>query len=274
MDKRPIGVFDSGVGGLTVLREIIRQVPNEDFIYFGDTARFPYGTKNLADVKNYAIKIAQFLVNKKVKLLVVACNTASAAALETLRQSFSIPVTGVIEPGARAALKFTRTKKIGVIATDSTVSSQSYDKAVNKINPDVRLLSVAASPLVEFIEKGILGGDDLKEKIRNYIAPLVKESIDVLILGCTHFPLIRSQISRCCNADLALSGRVRVISSALETAKDVKKILTEKYLKNSPDNRSSKIFFETGNDSKFLEIGRLFLGDKIREVIKIDPGTM
>lgn len=270
MDKRPIGIFDSGAGGLTVLKEIIRQVPNEDFIYFGDTARFPYGTRNLEDVREYAFKITQLLVKKGIKLLVIACNTASAAALEELRKNFSIPIVGVIEPGARAAASITVVKKVGVIATNSTISSRAYDIAMAKIDPGIELFSMSASPLVDYIERGILNGRELQEKITGFVNPLINQAIDVLVLGCTHFPLIEKEIGKCCGLQTGEDVRLDIVSSALETAKDVKKLLDENSLKNISAGLSRKTYFETGSNSKFLEIGKLFLGDEIKEVAKVN----
>ncbi|MBM3701294.1 MAG: glutamate racemase, partial [Actinobacteria bacterium] len=199
MDKRPIGIFDSGVGGLTVFREIIKKAPAENLFYFGDTARFPYGTKNLADVKRFVFKIAEFLYSRDIKLLVAACNTASAAALDDLRNSFNIPVIGVIEPGAKAAVAGTKNKRIGVIATEGTVKSAAYDKAIHKIDKEVSVFSSPATLLIDYIEKGVLDGRQLDVAINECISPLVGQDIDVLILGCTHFPLIEQQIKACCN---------------------------------------------------------------------------
>jgi glutamate racemase len=269
LDKRPIGIFDSGVGGLTVFKEIIKQAPDETYIYFGDTARFPYGTKNLEDVKKYAVTITRFLLKKDIKLLVVACNTASAAALEVLKQNFPIPVIGVIEPGARAASFATVTKKVGVIATNSTIASGIYEKELKKIDPQLSVFSVAASPLVDLIEKGVLGGADLRDKICSHIASLANVNIDTLILGCTHFPLIEAEIEYCCRLYFKTTLDFDIISSAYETAKDVKEILEKNGLKNSPENNPTKFFLETGDESKFLEIGKLFLGDEIKEVKKV-----
>ena len=266
MDNRPIGVLDSGVGGLTVLREIINKVPHEDMIYFGDTARFPYGPKNLEEVKRFVFKITEFLFSKNVKLIVVACNTASAAALEDLKKNFNIPIIGVIEPGARTAAQNTVKKRVGVIATKGTVKSNAYGIALQKINPEIKLFSSAAPVLVEYIENGVLDGKELNDAIMSYINPLVAENIDVLILGCTHFPLIEKQIHDCCDS------RFKVISSSLETSKDIKATLDELKLNCSPklNIKPVRTFFETGKDSKFMVIGRMFLGNKIINVEKVE----
>ena len=262
MDNRPIGVFDSGVGGLTVLRELIKEVPGESTIYFGDTERCPYGPKNLLDVKDYVFKAAGFLEKKGIKMLVIACNTGSVAALEELKKTLRIPVIGVIEPGARTAVINTKNKRVGVIATKGTVESRAYEKEINKIDPQIKTFSVIAQVLIEYIEKGTLTGENLNKAIRNCLEPLIKHNIDVLVLGCTHFPLIEKQI-------LEVSGNnFKVVSSAVETAKDVKKLLIEKDLFAGENNKANRIFYETASNGNFFKTGKMFLGSEIKEVIR------
>ena len=262
MDNRAIGVFDSGVGGLTVLREIIKAVPDESTIYFGDTERFPYGPRDLNEVKELVFKIARFLYDKDIKLIVIACNTGAAAALDDIQKQYDIPIIGVIEPGARTAVYNTRNKRVGVIATKGTVESKAYSKAISRIDPDIKTFSVPAPLLVDFVEKGILEGKNLERTIYGYLKPLFEADIDVLIMGCTHFPLIEKQI-------LACSGNgIRVISSAVETAKDVKKTLAEKKIYAEKGNKPERIFYETGTVSSFFEVGKMFLGEEIKEVIR------
>jgi len=263
LDKRPIGIFDSGVGGLTVLREIIRAAPDEDTIYFGDTARVPYGPRDLAEVKRFAFKITEFLISQSVKMIVVACNTSTAAALDDLKEKFSLPIIGVIEPGVRTAVKQTKNKKIGVIATKGTVESNAYKIAVNKMNSSMEVFQTAAPLLVEYIERGTLNGKSLHDIICDYIEPLNDCKIDVLILGCTHFPLIENDIKSCCRTGTS------VISSAVETALDVKKILTEKNIEAARRIETKRIFYETGRESRFLEVGKRFLGTGIDKVKNI-----
>jgi len=261
LDNRAIGVFDSGVGGLTVLREIIKAVPDESTIYFGDTERVPYGPRDLNEVKKFVFKITRFLYDKDVKLIVIACNTSTAAALDDLKQQYNIPIIGVIEPGARTAVYNTRNKRVGVIATKGTVESNAYQKEISKIDPDIKTFSVPAPLLVEFVEKGIFEGRRLDKVIYGYLKPLFNAGIDVLILGCTHFPLIEKNILSC-------SGNgFKVISSAVETAKDVKKMLVEKGLCADKNNKPERIFYETGVRSNFFEVGKIFLGEDIKEVI-------
>jgi glutamate racemase len=293
VDNRPIGVFDSGVGGLTVLSEIIHLLPDENTIYFGDTLRFPYGPRDLNQVRHYVFKISEFLTEKNVKMLVVACNTSTAAALDDLRNNLQIPVIGVIEPGARTASNNTRSNRVGLIATKGTVESHAYEIAVKNMNPKISLFSYAAPKLVELIEAGVLEGEKLQQVISDYVDPLIKENIDVLILGCTHFPLIENQII------LKYSNDFKVISSAVETAKDVKSDLEKLGLqnekasmrqaqkadeglscgcavnsKNGANSLSTfkgpeRLYYETGNASKFLEVGRMFLGGEINEVVRV-----
>lgn len=262
MDNRAIGVFDSGVGGLTVLREIIKTVPNESTIYFGDTERVPYGSRDLEEVKKFVFKITGFLYEKDVKMIVIACNTSTAAALKDLEKQYDIPIIGVIEPGARTAVCSTENKRIGVIATKGTVDSNAYSKEIARIDPQIKTYSVPAPLLVDFIEKGILEGDALDGAINGYLEPLLEAGIDVLILGCTHFPLIEERILSC-------SGNgIRVISSAVETAGDIKKILEEKRLGASSGNKPERVFYETGAASNFFKVGKMFLGEEIKEVIR------
>lgn len=273
MDNRPIGVFDSGVGGLTVLKEIVKLVPDESIIYFGDTARFPYGSRSLNEVKEFVFKITDFLFKQDIKLLVIACNTSDAAALKDLKKISPVPVIGVVEPGARTAASTTKKNRVGIIATRGTVQSNIYEIEIKKINSSIEIFSAAAPLLVEYVEKGILSGVELKKTIYNYLEPLNSSEIDVLILGCTHFPIIENEIKLCCKKD------TEVISSAVETARDVKRILDHNGICASSDeshnsmdtgNPSSyRIFYETGNASKFLEVAKIFLGPEIKEVKKI-----
>lgn len=264
MDLRPIGIFDSGLGGITVLKEIIRLVPNENIIYFGDTARFPYGPRELSQVKNFALKIARFLASENVKMIVIACNTSTAAALDDIQKEIHIPVIGVIEPGARAAANATESKRVGVIATKGTVESMAYDKAIKKIDEEINIFSNPAPLLVDYVEKGILEGSSLEKTICQYLNPLFEQSVDVLLLGCTHFPLIENNIKNCC------SQEIKVISSAVETAKDVEKTLKNKDMLNNSDIEPERKFYTTADKDNFYKSGKIFLGEKIRDVFHID----
>ncbi|MBU4449766.1 MAG: glutamate racemase, partial [Actinobacteria bacterium] len=225
----------------------------------------PISTNTVVVKQNYKYlaKITEFLSNCEVKLIVVACNTSTAASLEDLKREFDIPIVGVIEPGARTAAGNTIKNKVGVIATKGTVASRDYEFAVKKINPDIDVYQVAAPLLVEYIERGVLDGSDLKKLICEYVEPLNQYDIDVLILGCTHFPIIEGGIKSCCNEG------IKVISSAVETARDVRQVLGANQIKSEKSLKPGRIFYETGNASKFLEISKIFLGTEIKEVKKI-----
>ena len=222
----PIGVFDSGVGGLTVAREIMRQMPNEKIIYFGDTARVPYGSKSKETVTRYSKQIARFLQTFQVKTIVVACNTASAYAREELEQEVDIPVLGVVKPGARTAVDVTRNGKIGVIATEATIGSHMYNKYITELNKDVTIYEKACPLFVPLVEEGLWQDPVTDEIAKRYLSELIDLDIDTLIMGCTHYPLIRSTLGRVIGEDVTL------VNPAYETAMELKRMLAEKDLLN------------------------------------------
>lgn len=222
----PIGVFDSGVGGLTVAREIMRQIPNEKIVYFGDTARVPYGSKSQETVTRYSKQIVRFLQTHEVKTIVVACNTASAYALDALEKEIDIPIIGVVKPGAKVASEVTKNGKIGVIATEATIGSQIYSKYIKEINKDVTIYGKACPLFVPLVEEGLLKDPVTDEIARRYLAELIDIDIDTLILGCTHYPLIRSTLGR------IIGEKVTLVNPAYETAIELKKLLIEKDLLN------------------------------------------
>lgn len=222
----PIGVFDSGVGGLTVAREIMRQLPNENLVYFGDTARVPYGSKSKDTIIRYSRQIINFLRTKQVKAIVIACNTASALALDVVRKEIDIPILGVVEPGARAALQMTTTKKIGVIGTEATVQSAMYGKIMTELDPEVSVIGKACPLFVPLVEEGFAKHHVTKEIIDYYLASMKESDIDSLILGCTHYPLLRSGIREYMGEEIAL------VNPAYETAMDLKHLLEEKHMAN------------------------------------------
>ena len=222
----PIGVFDSGVGGLTVAREIMRQMPNEKIIYFGDTARVPYGSKSKETVTRYSLQIARFLQTFQVKTIVVACNTASAYARDELEQEVDIPVLGVVKPGARTAVDVTRNGKIGVIATEATIGSHMYNKYITDLNKDVTIYEKACPLFVPLVEEGLWQDPVTDEIAKRYLSELIDLDIDTLIMGCTHYPLIRSTLGRVIGEDVTL------VNPAYETAMELKRLLTEKDLLN------------------------------------------
>ena len=222
--EAPIGVFDSGIGGLTVAREIMRQIPNERIIYFGDTARVPYGNKSKETVTRFSRQIVRFLESHQVKTIVVACNTASAYALSTLEKEIDIPIIGVVKPGARAAAGTTKNGKIGVIATEATISSHIYGEYIKELNPHVQIWGKACPLFVPLVEEGLLQDPVTDEIARRYLTELIDLDIDTLILGCTHYPLIRSTIGK------IMGDKVNLVNPAYETARELKEMLKEKNL--------------------------------------------
>ena len=251
----PIGVFDSGVGGLTVAREIMRNLPKEDIVYFGDTARVPYGSKSKDNIIRYSRQIIHFLQTKGVKAIVIACNTASALALDTVKDEFDIPIIGVVEPGARAALAVTENKKIGVIGTEATVRSSMYEKIIKGINPEVSVIGKACPLFVPLVEEGFKKHQVTDEIIDYYLAGLKKSDIDALILGCTHYPLLRSKIRE------YVGDTITLVNPAYETAMDLKRILQEMDIEN-PDiegDHGSYSFYVSDAADKFKQFANSIL---------------
>ena len=222
----PIGVFDSGVGGLTVMREIMRQIPNERIIYFGDTARVPYGSKSKETIIRYASQITRFLKTKNVKAIVIACNTASALALDAIKPGLDIPIIGVIRPGAKVAAASTKNGKIGVIATESTIESNLYTEVIRSHNPKAQVLGKACPLFVPLVEEGWLKDPVTIEVANRYLEPLLSSGIDTLIMGCTHYPLLRSTLRQ------IMGDRVTLVNPAYETALELKNMLEEKGIAN------------------------------------------
>jgi glutamate racemase len=262
----PIGVFDSGVGGLTVLREIIDLLPYESVIYLGDTARCPYGSKPLADVKRFAFEIMNFLTALGVKLVVVACNTATAAALKDLQNSFEVPTIGVVEPGARAAALSTKTRRVGIIGTVGTIKSQAYKKAVHSFDAGVRVFGQACPEFVDYVERGEVGGEKIEKLAQKYLVPFKKSGVDALILGCTHYPLLQELIQKVVGED------VKLISSARETAQEVRETLKRRDVLNDKGQPRYR-FMTTGDPEEFLRLGKMFLGREINlvESVELEP---
>lgn len=262
--NHPIGIFDSGVGGLTVLKEIYDYLPNEDIIYLGDTARVPYGPRPLSEVRRYVLEISNFLFSEGAKIIVIACNTGTAAGLLEAREMISLPIIGVIEPGAKAAVNATKKGKIGVIGTAGTVNSQAYDIAIRKIDSSIEVVSVPCPVFVDFVEQGNIESPQLLEAAYEHLAQLIGHEVDTLILGCTHFPLIRNSIAQVMGQD------VTIISSAEETAKEVAIVVSE--FANKKIGRGMSRFLSTDNTEDFKIKGSLFLGKQIDAVehISID----
>ena len=232
-----IGVFDSGVGGLTVTREIMRQLPNENVVYFGDTARVPYGSKSKNNIIRFSRQIIRFLKTKNVKAIVIACNTASALALETVQQEFDIPIIGVIVPGARAAVRETRNCQIGVLGTEATIKSETYTKEIRKLMPEAEVIGKPCPLFVPLVEEGFAKHKITEEVIDIYLSDMRKSEIDTLILGCTHYPLLRSRI-------MAYFGEsVHIVNPAYETAMDLKQILEKQKIANTSGKPAAYDFY-------------------------------
>lgn len=262
----PIGVFDSGIGGLTVVREIMRQLPTERIIYFGDTARVPYGPKSPDTVRRYSREIADFLTAEGVKAIVVACNTATAHALPELQARESVPVLGVVEPGARAAVSASTTGRIGVIGTAGTIASGAYERAIRTLLPDAHIVVRACPLLVPLVEEGWLDTEATRLIAREYLEPLSREAVDALVLGCTHYPLLKGVLSE------TIGIAVQLIDSARETAAETARVLDARGLRASLEGRGAHRFIASDAPDQFLRLGQRFLGSAIDRVEKITLG--
>lgn len=263
MTWKSIGIFDSGVGGLTVLREIMQVLPQEDTLYFGDTARVPYGTKSPETVTRYAGEIASFLIKRDIKLLVVACNTASAVALPTLKRRLSIPVVGVIEPGARRAVEVTRSGRIGVIGTAGTIRSSAYTRAIKRLKPDAEVLTRACPLFVPLAEEGWVDNQVARLTAQTYLHELKESSVDTLVLGCTHYPLLKPMIAE------VMGPGVTLVDSAEETARTVAAILTEMSLLRPPAETGNHYYYVSDIPAGFIRVGNRFLGGKLGDVFQV-----
>jgi glutamate racemase len=258
-----IGVFDSGVGGLTVLHEIVRALPAEETIYLGDTGRAPYGTKSAETITRYTLESVEFLVGRGIKLLVVACNSASAVALDAIRARWSVPVIGVIDPGARAAVERTRTGRVGVVGTEATISSGAYTRALRQLGPSLEIYLRACPLFVPLAEEGWTDGPIARLVAETYLASLARSGIDTLVLGCTHYPLLKPLIAEVMGADVA------IVDSAEETAREVAAALAERGLARA-DGRGSASFFATDVPERFVRMGQRFFGARVESVVRIE----
>ncbi len=260
MSDAPIGIFDSGVGGLTVARAILDQLPNESTLYIGDTARGPYGPRPLAEVREFALETMDFLVSQGVKAIVIACNTASAAMLRDARERYSIPVIEVIQPAVRRAVAATRTGNVGVIGTRATIDSKAYVDAFAAA-PQLNITSIACPLFVEFVERGETSGTEITKVARQYLAPVMDAKVDTLVLGCTHYPLLTGVIS------YVMGEGVTLVSSAEETAKDLYRTLVENgLLRNQSTTSATHKFLATGDAKAFETLARRFLGPEVTKV--------
>ena len=285
MRDLPIGIFDSGLGGLTVAGEIMRALPHESVVYLGDTARCPYGPRSADEVRSFVLQIGAWLVHRRVKMIVIACNTASAAGLALAQQVFDVPVIGVIEPGARAAVRATANRRVGVIGTVGTVASGAYSTAVRALDAGVTVYSVATPRFVDIVEQGLRMGPgaledwlshttdvfvrpSFYEMARDYLDPLKRNGVDTLVLGCTHFPLLAPAIQQ------AMGSRVRLISSAEETAREVAETLGMRGDLAATGSPRTELYATTGDLAEFSALGARVLRRPLPEVIGVGTGEL
>jgi len=266
-DHRPIGVFDSGVGGLTVARAIFDLLPDEPVVYVGDNGRFPYGPRPLPEIRGFAMEIAAYLVARDVKMLVVACNSIEVAAIADVAGAHGVPVVGVIDPGVRAAVRATRNRRIGLIGTEATVASGAYERALLATGADVRLFSSACPVFVDHVERGDTSSDQLRSVAAGYLGPLRHEGVDTLILGCTHYPMLSGLLQ------VAMGDDVVLVSSAEETAKDVYAALVSSDLQAEDLGEPNHEFLTTGDPERFRRVAHHFLGPQIGGIgaVAVEP---
>lgn len=266
-NAQPIGIFDSGLGGLTVMKELVRTLPNEDFIYFGDTARLPYGSKSPETIVRYSLEIAGFLVDQGVKMIVVACNTASSHALEILQNTCRVPVVGVIAPGAICAAEMTVNNKIAVLGTKGTIRSQSYQKAIGSLLPQAELFPVECPLFVPLVEENYLSSPAAKLIVEEHLKPLINSGIDTLLLGCTHYPILRGLIAE------TLGKTVSIVDSGSSCAVSVAGQLRELDLLKNDTELGERRFYVSDDPEKFKFLGRSFLGHPIPDVELYDMNS-
>jgi len=262
--KEPIGIFDSGIGGLTVVKQLTKLLPNENYIYFGDTARVPYGTRSNRLIKQYALEDTAFLQQFKIKLLVIACNSVSAVAVDLLKSALNIPLTGVIMPGVETAIETTKNSKIGIIGTTATILSGAYEKRIKDINPNIDVYAQACPMLVHLVEEGWVDEEITRLTIIKYLEPLLEKSIDTIIMGCTHFPVVAELIQD------VVGSSITLIDSGKETAKKVKQMLDSSGLSKDESLQGDFSFYVSDIPDKFDEVGTLFLGRPVVQATHVD----
>jgi glutamate racemase len=260
---RPIGVFDSGIGGLTVLKALVELLPGENFVYLGDTARTPYGNKSTEVITRYSRENAEFLLAKGIKLLVVACNTSSAVALDAIASDTAVPVIGVIEPGAQAAAEVSAKGRIGVIGTEATIASGIYTRILKRLRPDAEIYTRACPLLVPLVEEGWTDNEVARRTVEHYLAGLKDSGIDTLLLGCTHYPMLRGLIQQ------VMGSAVRVVDSAAATARVVRASLARFKLLRSA-RHGEQVFFVTEMPERFTRVGRRFFGPEVESAVRIE----
>ncbi|WP_281418615.1 glutamate racemase [Desertibacillus haloalkaliphilus] len=264
--NKPIGVIDSGVGGLTVAKEILRQLPKEEIIYIGDTERCPYGPRPAEEVRQFTWQMIKKLVDQGIKMLVIACNTATAVVLEEVKEKLSIPVVGVVHPGAITALKMTKRDHVAVIGTSGTIESKAYEKALKSINSDVEIESLACPRFVPLVEQGILDGSEALAVVEETLKPLINRSFDTLILGCTHYPLLGEVIQQ------VVGEQKELICSGDETAREVSALLYHQNLLYTEQRTPNHMFYTTGDGDRFKRIANNWLDFEIEHVERIQLG--
>jgi glutamate racemase len=258
IDRQAIGIIDSGVGGLTVVKEVKRQLPNEPIIYFGDNARCPYGSKTPEEIRGYSFQMIEFVSRFPLKALVIACNTATAVVLDEARQSLDLPVIGVIAPGARAAVKASRTGRIGVIGTETTIRTRAYERALLEMEPQLYVVGMACPRFVPLVERHLQHTEEARKVVADTLAPLRREELDTLILGCTHYPLLAPLIQE------ALGEGITLISSAEETARELSDLLAKDAVDMALSNEPpAHLFFTSGDAEQFREIAEEWLGCEV-----------
>ena len=263
--RQPIGVFDSGIGGLTVVKALVEDLPSESIVYFGDTARVPYGTKSKSTIVKFSLENVEFLLRFGVKCIVIACNTSSSWAMPTLRKYFKVPIVGVIRPGALGAVRQTHNKRIGVIGTTATIRSGAYEAAIKRIDPTVNVFSQSCPLFVPLVEEGWLNGSVCRQVAQRYLEPLMRQRIDTLILGCTHYPLLAPTIRK------VLGPKVVLVDSAKQTVTEVRGVLMGNDALSNGGVKPRYRFFVTDEPQQFDRVGHRFLGRVIGSVERVTP---
>ena len=262
-DNRPIGIFDSGVGGLTVVRALLEKLPQESFIYFGDTAHVPYGNKSEQELMGYAHEIISFLLNQEVKAVIVACGTHSSITLPRIAGQYDIPLLGVVKAAARCAVKTTRNGKIGIAATRATVNSRAYTGEIQRLDGRLQVYETACPSFVPLVEEGKLEEEETREAVSEYLQPLLDQGIDSLVLGCTHYPFLSKVINE-------FTGEgIELIDPSCKTVEQVTDIFSQQDLFSMQNPTGFRKFYVSGNDDSFYNVGRLLIGDTIKEVHKV-----
>jgi glutamate racemase len=264
VNDAPIGMFDSGIGGLTVMKAVMRRLPSESIYYFGDNARGPYGPRELPEIRDFSLEIASFLEAMGVKLIVIACNSGTSAGLLEVQRKCEVPVLGVVEPGARGAVQATHNRRIGVIGTAATIKSRAYQKAIHSLDAGASIHSRACPRLVGYVERGEVTGSQIEHEVGEYLRPLIKRKVDTLVLGCTHYPLIHKVIAQ------ELGDDINIISSDEEVAREVEENLIRRGYLRSSDKEPVYKFMCSGSVEQAMRLGRLFLGPEVEWVEKID----